>query len=240
MTLLPGDPGESIPGAAVPGDADPGEPYGEQVGGWVTLDTQQVISGEKTFSVLASFTAPGDNNSLSTGHWTGAMVTDDITIYPNSNISPSASMFLDNGVGQVWEFFCDSTGRFGVYDKAASQLVFTVQDSANKHDLDYSGNGVFNSLSANIIQKPTSGTYSVAYWDGLILASGATGVTLRDASEIPGRIITVKQLAASGTCTVGTVSSQTIDGAATYSLSAQYKYVTVHSDGSNWFVVASN
>ena len=40
--------------------------------------------------------------------------------------------------------------------------------------------------------------------------------------------------------TVGTTSSQTIDGAATYALSAQYKYVKVVSDGSHWIIVGNN
>jgi hypothetical protein len=39
---------------------------------------------------------------------------------------------------------------------------------------------------------------------------------------------------------VGTTSSQTIDGAASVSLTAQYQYVTVVSDGSNWLIIANN
>ena len=56
---------------------------------------------------------------------------------------------------------------------------------------------------------------------------------------IAGKQYTIK-LTASGSCTVGTTSSQTIDGSTTYSLAAQYAYVTVMSDGSNWQVTGNN
>jgi hypothetical protein len=43
-----------------------------------------------------------------------------------------------------------------------------------------------------------------------------------------------------GVITLGTTSSQTIDGSTTYSLGSQYKYVVVVSNGSSWIVVANN
>jgi hypothetical protein len=46
-------------------------------------------------SVLGSLTVTG-NGSSSLGHWYGAIVTNDITVQPNSSLSGSASMFLDN------------------------------------------------------------------------------------------------------------------------------------------------
>ncbi|HEY9703677.1 MAG TPA: hypothetical protein V6C58_14615, partial [Allocoleopsis sp.] len=71
-----------------------------------------------------------------------------------------------------------------------------------------------------------------------VTATGQT-ITLPTAVGITGRIYTIK-LTASGTGTVGTTSSQTIDGSTTYSLSAQYKYVTVQSNGSNWNIIGNN
>jgi hypothetical protein len=69
-------------------------------------------------------------------------------------------------------------------------------------------------------------------------ASGQT-LTLPTAVGIGGRIYTIK-LSAIGTATVATTSSQTIDGAGSYTLSAQYKYVTVQSDNANWIIIANN
>jgi hypothetical protein len=71
-----------------------------------------------------------------------------------------------------------------------------------------------------------------------ITATGQT-ITLPTAASITGRIYTIK-LTASGSGTVATTSSQTIDGSTTYSLASQYKYVTVQSNGSNWIVIANN
>jgi hypothetical protein len=72
-------------------------------------------------------------------------------------------------------------------------------------------------------------------------AGGAFTVTLPTAASITGRMYTIKRTnSGANAVTVGTTSSQTIDGSTTYSLSAQYKYVTVISDGSNWLIIANN
>jgi len=84
----------------------------------------------------------------------------------------------------------------------------------------------------------TSLTATIAHNVIVVTATGQT-ITLPTAVGITGRIYTIK-LTASGTGTVSTTSSQTIDGSTTYSLSAQYKYVTVQSDGANWNIIGNN
>ena len=64
-------------------------------------------------------------------------------------------------------------------------------------------------------------------------------VTLPSAVGITGRQYTIKRTG-TGSVTVATTSSQTIDGAASYALSAQWKYVVVVSNGSNWLIVGNN
>lgn len=71
-----------------------------------------------------------------------------------------------------------------------------------------------------------------------VTATGQT-ITLPTAVSVAGRTYTIK-LTASGSCTVATTSSQTIDGSTTYSLASQYKYVTVTSNNGNWIVIANN
>lgn len=72
-------------------------------------------------------------------------------------------------------------------------------------------------------------------------ASGAYTITLPSAANLHGVTFTFKRTDNSGnSCTVNTTSSQTIDGSTTYSLTAQFKYVTVTSDGSNWLIIANN
>lgn len=214
------------------------------------------VGGTLTASGIATFTAHGDNNTGSTGHWTGATVTHDITIYPNSTVSTSASMFLDNNNGQVWEFFTSNGGQWGVYDKTGGAQHLTLHTNGEFTTLhntldDGSGNmGVTGGLAVNgsatlagglvVAQRTVTSSYTVAANDSTVFAASlASTITLPTATGAAGRIHTIKNLT-SGSVTVATSSSQTIDGSSTFSLSAQYKYVTVQSDGSNWYVIGEN
>ena len=81
-------------------------------------------------------------------------------------------------------------------------------------------------------------SYTLTATDSTVIASGSgTVITLPTAASITGRQYTIKRSDASNTITVGTTSSQTIDGSTTLSLSSNYMAVTVQSDGSNWQVI---
>jgi hypothetical protein len=77
--------------------------------------------------------------------------------------------------------------------------------------------------------------------DGTILVNGdGLTITLPDAAASgAGRSYTIKLIAGS-TATIATTASQTIDGSSGYTLSAQYKYVMVQSDGAQWWILANN
>jgi hypothetical protein len=62
-------------------------------------------------------------------------------------------------------------------------------------------------------------------------------VTLPTAASINGRLYTIKRINATNNVTVGTTSSQTIDGAATKTLGSQWAAIIVQSDGANWIIV---
>lgn len=82
--------------------------------------------------------------------------------------------------------------------------------------------------------------YTLTTTDSIILADATAAninVTLPTASGISGRQYTVKRI--DGSVNTATVVG-TIDGAANYTLSAQWKYVTVVSDGTNWMIIANN
>jgi hypothetical protein len=96
------------------------------------------------------------------------------------------------------------------------------------------GGSFATKLSTSAVNVTLDATHSTM----LLTASGKTA-TLPTAVGITGRIYTIK-LTVSGTGTVATTSSQTIDGSTTYSLSSQYKYVSVQSDGANWHIIANN
>jgi len=92
-----------------------------------------------------------------------------------------------------------------------------------------------NSFAANIT---LDGTRHVALVDA---TAAARTITLPAATGISGRQYVIKKVDASAnTVTVDGNASETIDGALTYVLSAQYKYVVLVSNGSNWSVIGNN
>ena len=63
-------------------------------------------------------------------------------------------------------------------------------------------------------------------------------ISLPSADTLVGLRYTIKKIDASGnSVTIVTVNSQTIDGATSYALSTQYKFVEIVSDGQNWSVI---
>lgn len=70
-------------------------------------------------------------------------------------------------------------------------------------------------------------------------SGGARTITLPLASSCPGRTYTVKKVDSSAnTVTVQRSGTDTIDGAASYTLVAQYNFVTLVNNSSNWWVIA--
>lgn len=88
-------------------------------------------------------------------------------------------------------------------------------------------------------------TYTVGVFDAYVPCN-ATGaaftVNLPAAASVgAGKEVTIKKIDASANAvTVDGNASETIDGATTYSLSAQWKYVKLYSDGTNWHIVGNN
>jgi hypothetical protein len=108
-----------------------------------------------------------------------------------------------------------------------------------------SGNGgaLTNLNAASLVANETTvGTnYTAGSSDSTILVR-ATGrvITLPTAIGIAGRQYTIK-LIVPGSCTVTNATGlQKIDGALNYSLSQQYKSVTVQSDGAQWWIISAN
>src|SRR6185312_7455775 len=130
------------------------------------------------------FDAAGDDNTGSTGHWTGAVVTHDITVYPNSGFGggASASMFLDNDRGQVWEFFSDVSGNFGVFDKTTNNEAFEMApaDGFGQYNWTQHGGLSLEGHFAGGVFTQTSGPVTIGTDDFVQLLNGATAIQLPD------------------------------------------------------------
>lgn len=110
-------------------------------------------------------------------------------------------------------------------------LINTTTDNGSRFQV----NG---SVSMSYVSKSSSYTATASDYTIEVTATGQT-ITLPTAVGVTGRIYTIK-LTSSGSSTIATTSSQTIDGSTTYSLSAQYKYVTVQSNNANWLIISNN
>lgn len=97
-------------------------------------------------------------------------------------------------------------------------------------------------LLDTVVSKTVSDSpYSILTSDQIILVSasgGNTTVTLPTAVGVSGKKYSIKRTDSSAnTLTIGTTSSQTIDGDTSYLLVAQYDTITVVSDGANWHII---
>lgn len=87
------------------------------------------------------------------------------------------------------------------------------------------------------VSKSTN--YTLTALDDIVAASGNITITLPNATTIPGRKYTIKNVGVL-TVTVDGNGAQTIDGATNRALTLQYQYVTVVSDGTGWLITANN
>lgn len=87
-----------------------------------------------------------------------------------------------------------------------------------------------------------SSIYSITANNATILvncASGPLSTLLPAASSVSGQQYKIKKIdSGANAATVTTTSSETIDGATTYSLPDQYDSVTLQSDGTEWWITA--
>lgn len=96
--------------------------------------------------------------------------------------------------------------------------------------------------SLSLAIKTVSTTYTITGTDNTILAntsSAAFTVTLPAPGSISGRIYTIKKIGNGGIDNALTISpsSGTIDGGSSYVIYNDYTYVSLQTDGTNWYII---
>lgn len=96
--------------------------------------------------------------------------------------------------------------------------------------------------SMSLAIKTVTANYTATVDDNTILAntsSGAITVTLPSATNIAGRIYTIKKTGNGGIDNALTVtpSAGTIDGGSNYIIYNDWTHVAVQTDGTNWFII---
>lgn len=66
---------------------------------------------------------------------------------------------------------------------------------------------------------------------------GVATINLPSASENTGRVYEIKKIGSTANVIIDGASSETIDGAITLTLIAQYETVTLYCDGTEWFIL---
>lgn len=87
--------------------------------------------------------------------------------------------------------------------------------------------------------RAVSASETLRTGDGVVLVdatAGAVTLTLPAANTMLGRVVTVKKLDAVNNVVLDGAGAETIDGAATQTLTTQYGSLRVVSDGTAWHV----
>ena len=89
--------------------------------------------------------------------------------------------------------------------------------------------------------RSVTATGNVVSGDYLLVCDATAGsitMALPSAALVPGRIYVFKRINSGANAVVVDPSgAETIDGAATHTLSAQWNSVTIMSDGTSWFII---
>jgi hypothetical protein len=143
-----------------------------------------------------------------------------------------------------------STANRGVVTAAAQTFGGdkSFQDHVNAQtDLRVGTTGTANSTmqvdgSLSMSIKTVSTAYTLTGTDNTVLANttgGAITVTLPSPASIPGRIYTIKKIGTGGLDNALTItpSGGTIDGGNSFVIYNDWTYVTLQTDGTNWYII---
>lgn len=126
-------------------------------------------------------------------------------------------------------------GEVWLRDDANQTLMFT-DDAGVDHEIagtDVAGGGGPGGWNYTL---QTGTTYTASVSD-FVAASNTGSVTITlPSGHSAGDEIMVKKTGASGTVTVDANASETIDGALTFALTAQYASILLVSNGTNWWI----
>ena len=133
------------------------------------------------------------------------------------------------------------TGTSLVYDNGSGVGINLAAPATTAANSTLQVSGSFSTPVGSYTATTVTAAWNTA---SLVLITSSTAVTLPTAVGIAGRIYTIKNLtsttASFNLLPFVATPLQTIDGGTLFSLTATYKFVTVQSDGINWYVLGNN
>lgn len=191
--------------------------------------------------------APGTQTTIANGDYTGTFFFnnyDNVAYRTNAGFGARvAGSVATNSVPTDIFFWTNAASDQDPYTSNTVRLIVKSSGNIGVATISpHSSLHIGGSVAVAFVAKTAA--YAVSALDNTVTGdttAGAFSLTLPTAVGIAGRLYRFKKTDSSGNVlTIATTSSQTIDGAASYSLAVQYKYVVVESDGANWLVVGNN
>jgi hypothetical protein len=148
------------------------------------------------------------------------------TMYLNIDTETSTPRFGDRSSGTALAAARGEVTIAGLFTASGLTLDapvgFTIRNAQNSYPI-----------------KTVTAAYTANSFDEVIVANAASGTFTVTLPTAVGRTrpITVKRINATNNVTVGTTSSQTIDGAASVTLASQWDSVTVVPSSGNWIKI---
>jgi len=217
-----------------------------------TLTNKTLTSPTLTTPALGVASATSVNKVTITAPATTAVLTiiegKTLTCSNTLTFTGTDSSSVALGTGGTVSYYTDKLSVFAATTSA--ELAGVISDET--------GNGLLVFATSPTLTTPTlttpsldgligayvtkSAAYTATATDYVIDVAGASGsvtITLPTAASITGTMYVIKRSDTTYDVVIDGDSSETIDGAATVTLSAQYQFKTIMSDGTNWKVVAS-
>lgn len=226
----------------------------------VSISGANATAGQATYAIYASnaHTGSGINTALyasaSGGSTNYAIYVDNglinmsgagcIATFQNTSAGTVRCVNWGNSAGTLW----NASGNYG-----AASLTY-LWDASTNYRINFLGSvgtfiGTTNTTATSVLTVGGSlglayvaktANYTLTASDYLVNCTSNTfDITLPTAVGITGRVYVINN-SGSGTITLKTTSSQTVDGNASGTLTmAQNKNYTVMSDGANWIILSA-
>lgn len=197
-----------------------------------------LTDGSKDLSISA-LTCAGSatlNGTVTLGNASSDTIT--LTGSVTSHVNPSAHNTYDFGTVTTlgWRYF--------YFASSSATKTAKIQGPAISSDITLTLPPYTGTLRNVDAVAAKTANYTATASDDTISCDSSGGtftVTLPTAASITGKVYTIKKTDSSTTVvTIGTTSSQTIDGVTSMTINQQYDFVRVQSTGSAWNIIGKS